>query len=228
MKVEPMTQEIQDPDAVVIKINAALKKLYAQAIGQLDETDSAGAEAWHRRYEVIRTIIEHSPPLYLAGGFATAGDFFTGKIKETRQTVYRGIRVAKLATAHEVATFTAARLSFAIAYVEARDKKPLKNRGDVDFSALQIHFKRDGKSYSKSLNDIAYADHAYAVGQATGHHSMPTKQTPVAKAVTAAVKASGVKDVKATVSKKTLTLRIPLAGISAVGRQLAGFKLPEE
>ncbi len=223
-----MTQEIKDPDAVVVKIDAALKKLYAQAIGQLDEAKRDGAAAWHRKYETVAAIIEHDPPMYLAGGFATDQAFFTAKLEETQQSALRNIRVAKLATSQEVSTYSVARLSFAIAYVEARDKTPIKDRGAIDFATLKVQFKRDGKTHTKSLGDIAYADLVLAVSQATGHSEKSVKQSPAAKAVNAAVKASGVKEAKATVTKTMVTIRVPLTGLGAVARELADFKVPTQ
>lgn len=223
-----MTQQLPTPDAVVVKIDAALKKLYAQALAQLDEARAAGGAAWHLKYITVAAIIEHVPPMYLAGGFATDSAFIESELQETRQLTYRNMRVAKLATAEEVATYSAARLNFAIAYVEARDKAPIKNSGAIDFTALKIHFKRDGKTHSQSLLEIAYADLVLAVSQATGHEAKAVKQSPAAKAVTAAVKASGVKDAKATITKTMVTIRVPLAGLSAVARELADFKLPTE
>ncbi len=226
-KEDHMTHEIKDPDAVVVKIDMALKKLYAFAIAQLDEAGGEGAAAWHKKYSTVATIVDHVPPMYLAGGFATDQAFFTGHLKETQQSALRNVRVAKLATAHEVERYSVARLSFAIAYIEARGQKRIKSRGELAFDELKIHFTRDGKGFVRSLLDISYADLKLAVVQATGHDKKPPKQSPAAKAVIEAVKASGVKDVKTTVTKTMVTLRMPLTGLSAVARELAGFKLPK-
>jgi hypothetical protein len=93
-------------------------------------------------------------------------------------------------------------------------------------ACLKLHFTRDDKTFTKSLLDIAYADLVLAVSQATGHAAKSVKQSPSAKAVNAALKRSGVKEAKATVTKNFVTLRMPLTGLAAVAKELADFTPP--
>ena len=223
-----MTQEIKDPDAVVVKIDAALKRLYADAIGQLDEAKTADAIAWHRRYTTVATVVNHVPPLYLAGGFATEQEFFAAQLQETRQSVNRNMRIVHLATAAEVEKHTPTRLRLAIAYVEAKNKQPLTDRTSVDFDKLKIQLKRDGKTITKLLTDLPYVDLVEAVAQVRGGLSKPAKETPISKAITSALKASGIKGASATVTKTKVTLRAPIVGLPAIIKALSDFKVPTE
>lgn len=222
-----MTQELKNTQNVVVKIDAALKRLYTQAINQLNEAKREGAEAWHKRYLTLANVVEHKPPLYLAGGYATDKEFFDAEAQETQQSVSRHTRVAKLATPAEVAKYSPTRLYWGIAYIEAKQKGPLTNRGSIDFDKLRIQFKRDGKAMSKGLLQLALSELRAAVRLATGHEAKKPKETPAAKAIDAAMKKAGVKSAKVTVSKTTLVLRVPLTGVAAVARELADFVLPK-
>ncbi len=223
-----MTQELKDPDAVVVKIDAALKRLYAEAIAQLDDAKTAGGAAWYKRYSTTASIVQHVPPLYLAGGFATEKEFFAAKLQETPQSVNRNMRVAHLATVAEVEKHTPTRLLLAISYVEAKTKQPIKDRGSIDFDTLKIQLKRSGKIITKLFGAFSYTDLREAVAQVSEGTTKPNKQTPAGKAITEALKASGVKEAKATVTKTKVTLRVPLEGLPAIIKALGDFKLPTE
>lgn len=221
-----MTYELENPDAVVVKIDAALKRLYAQAIGQLDEAETEGSASWHKKYTTVAAIVDHVPPMYLAGGFATDVAFYAAKLDESRQSVSRNVRVAKLSTTAELARYGPTRLFLAIAYVEAKTKQPITSRGAVEFDKLKIQFKRDGKVFNKPLRGLPTADLQMAVSQASGEEPKPRKETPVAKAVLAAVKASGVKGASATVTKTKVTLRVSVEGLIELIKALSDLKMP--
>ena len=91
-EVSPATEPI------VVKVDPNLKRLYQAALQMLAAATAAGAVAWHRRYEAVSAIIEHDPPLYMAGGFATDAAFFSTILQESRGAVTRNPKVAKLAT----------------------------------------------------------------------------------------------------------------------------------
>ena len=105
------------PASVTVTIDASLKKLWLEASEVLSRATAEGAQAWDARYEAIADIVEHQPPLYLAGGFATEKAFFENSVGEDRNTVYRNMRVAKYGTAKEVEAWGPSRLDAAIAFV---------------------------------------------------------------------------------------------------------------
>ncbi len=212
---------------VVVQVDPNLKRLYQAALQLLASATAAGAVAWHRRYEAVATIVEHTPPLYMAGGFATDAAFFSTILQEGRSSVIRNLKVTKLATAAEVARFTASKLSLAITYVEARDKAPVTRRGDIDFEKLKIQFKRGDKVITRTLEKITRPEFLEAIGEQTGRVRAP-KQSPLAKAAIATVKDAGVEGVEAKATKTQLVLRVPFGGLAALGKALAGFKPPTE
>lgn len=133
------------PSAVTVTIDASLKKLWHDATARLRKATAHGALSWDERYEAIADIVEHQPPLYLAGGFATEKAFFEESLGEDRSTIYRNMRVAKYATAKEVETYGGSRLDAAITFVETKNGGPLKGRTPIDFTTLRFPIKEGGK-----------------------------------------------------------------------------------
>ena len=79
---------------VVVKIDAGLKRLYAQAMKRYQDATRKGRMAWRERYEALAALVEHDPPMFIAGGYSTEEEFFKTEVEEARQTVYRNMRVA--------------------------------------------------------------------------------------------------------------------------------------
>ena len=71
-------------------------------------------------------------------GFSTAAAFCEEMLQETQQSVLRNIKIAKVATPAEIATFTVTTLRYGSAYVEAKSKAPIANRGAIDFEASRF------------------------------------------------------------------------------------------
>jgi len=210
--------------AVTVKIGPALKKSYGEEMKTIDRARSQGASAWHELYLATARIMEHDPPLYIADGHTTDGEFLAAELQESRQSAYRNIRVAKLATAAEVAHYSATRLHYAIAYLDAKTGQRVENRKAINFATVRIEFKLDGKVSRKTLDKVTYAELHEAIAQL---RPKPTakKQAVHAKEILEALKRSGVKGATAIVTKQKVTLRAPLDGFEAIIRELSGFKL---
>jgi len=207
---------------VVVKVDAKLKKDWSEASKELQETQGKGAMAWHRKYEVVSAIVNHKPPLYLAGGISIDNEFYEKILEETRQEATRGMRVVKLATVEDVKTYKVGKLNLAITYVEGKGKKALGGRDDIDFAKLRIPVAQSGKVVSKSLRDISYFELREAIRElAIRPRAKPA--SPEMKLVLAALKRSGVKGVKATYTNGALNLRLPMSGVAAIARELTDF-----
>ncbi len=211
---------------VKVTIDVNLKRLYDEAIDSLEAATAQGAKSWDVRYEAIGEILNHNPPLYMAGGFSTDRAFIAQKLKENRQAVYKNIRVARFANADDIERFTPTRLNLAIAWLEAKAGAPLKGNTPVAFERLRFPFKADGKTVSKSLEDITVAELNLALALLKGRESTSKKASPVARALAELIKQSGVK-ATATVSAKSVTLQVPLDGLSKLSGLLAKFVPPE-
>ncbi len=211
---------------VVVKVDASLKRLYAEALDQFEHASAEGAKSWDRRYEAVAEIIEHSPPLYLAGGFASEGDFFAQVLRENRQSVYRHMRVAKYATPDDIERYTSSRIDAAITFVETKNGGPLKGRNPIDFAKLRFAFKREGKIVNKALADITMLELRDALALLKGREASSKKASPLARALNDVLKRSKVKGASVSVSASQVILRLPIAGVDAVVAALATFKSP--
>jgi hypothetical protein len=207
---------------VTVTIDASLKKLWADASARLHAATAQGAVAWDERYEVIADIVEHHPPLYLAGGFATQKAFFAKAVGEDLGTIYRNMRVAKYASSKELELYGASRLDAAITFVETKNGGPLKGRTPIDFTSLR--FPVNGAT--KKLADATVEELRAAIGTLKGHAHTSKKASAAATAISGLLSKSKVKGVTFDVRKDVVVLRVPLASISAAGRALAAFKAP--
>jgi hypothetical protein len=120
-----------------VPIDRALKKRWTEALTKLTRARDQGAGAFDELWETAAEIIEHDPPLYLAGGFATATAFITKELAETERTARRYMRVALFASPKEEARYGISKLDAALAWLEAKAGKP-RGRIPVDFTRLRI------------------------------------------------------------------------------------------
>ena len=208
--------------AVTVTIDPGLKTLWRDAQARYEKATTEGASAWDVRYEAIADIIEHQPPLYLAGGYATERAFFEKVVGENRTVVYRNVRVAKYASAKELERYGASVLDAAITFVEAKNGGPLKGRTPIDFATLRIPVK----SGSKRLADSTVKELRAAIALLRGHARASTKSSPEASAVDGLFKRAGVKGVTFDVRQHTLVLRVPLESIAVVGKALSAYAPP--
>lgn len=223
-----MAKRIQKKQPVIVKVDVALKKLYAEAIRALERATAEGAKSWDVRYEAIGDIVEHEPPLYLAGGYSTETDFFAQVVQENRQSVYRNMRVAKYANPDEIEKYTTSKLDLAITSVETKNGGPLKGRNPIDFAKLRFAFKRDGKTVTKSMNDVVVSELRDSIALLKGKEASSKKASPLAKAIDAVLKKTNVKGASASVTASQVALRVPTADFDTVARAFANFKSPQK
>lgn len=209
-----------------MKIDKHLQALWKGEFAKLEKATSEGARDWDDRYEAIAAILDHQPPLYLAGGHSTDGAFIAAVVKEDKSSLYRNLRVARYASPADIEQYTPSRLDLAISLVEARNGGPLKARTPIAFDKLRFAVKEGEATTTLAFGDMTVEQLRLALALARGREATSKKASPAASAVDAALKKSGVKGVTFSVSKKTLALRIPLDAVAKVARALAGFTVP--
>ncbi len=209
-----------------MKVDTALQALYRETLHHLEQATNEGAQAWDQRYEAIAEMLEHQPPLYLAGGFSTDADFIAQVVQENRQAVYRNVRVAKYATPTDIETYTARRLDLAIAIVEFKNGGPLKAHTPLDFARLRFPVPK-GKTVSmKGLAQCSVADLAAALAHLRGREAASKKASPLAQSVAATLAKAKVKGATAHLVGQTVVLRVPVVGLAKVGHALGTFVAP--
>lgn len=211
---------------VTVDVDKNLKHLWEAEARKLTQASKGEASSWDDRYEAIAAILEHEPPLYLAGGFSTDADFIKKVVREDKSSLYRNLRVAKYANPSEVELYTVSKLDLAIAIVETRNHGPLKGRTPIAFEKLRFPFLDGTETVTRSFPDMTVGQLRSALALARGRDVKSKNASPAAKRIAAALKASGVKGVTFSVSTKTCSLRVPLEGLGRVAKALSGWTAP--
>lgn len=150
----------------------------------LRAADREGASAFDQKWEAVSAIVEHDPPLYLAGGMATVKEFLSKHVGETERTARRYMRVARYASPAEEVRFGTTKLDSILDYFEAKAGQPLEGRLPVDFAKVRLSVKRDDKDVRLGLEELTLDELRVETrklrrsgGQA------PAKASPIAKAI---------------------------------------------
>lgn len=213
---------------VDLEVNQDLRKRWQRAIDAVKDAKREGASAFDVLWETVSEIIDHDPPLYLAGGFATAGAFLTEHLGETERTARRWMRVARYASPAEEARYGVSKLDAVIAYIEAKSGGALQGRLPVAFEKLKIPVERDGKSVQVPL-DEATVD---AVEAATrklrrAEKKPPRAASPALVAITRALSKGKLRGVSAKISGGKLMLgAVPLDALRDLADALRKIQLP--
>ncbi|HVY44982.1 MAG TPA: hypothetical protein VHB21_03845 [Minicystis sp.] len=209
--------------AIEIKVDAALATAWKKVVAVLDASSREGIRAWDRKYEAVGEILAHDPPLYLAGGMATARDFFKAYLPgETPRSILRSVRVAQYASPDEEARYGTSKIDAAIDYLEATHGKA-KGRIPVDFEKLRIPSGKTSLAFPSAT--VAAVKTAARVAARNGRNPPHTKRSPIVVALAQALP-KAAKDVTIHDAGGRLTLGIPLAHVAVVLRALARAQLP--
>ncbi|WP_437969079.1 hypothetical protein WMF04_07190 [Sorangium sp. So ce260] len=213
-----------------MRIDRDLKRRWEEALAQIKASKREGAGAFDDLWETIGLIVEHEPPLYLAGGFSSAKQFYKEHVGETERTAKRLIRVAKHASPNEEARYGVSKLDAALGYIEAASGGEARRRVPVDFARLRIPVRRDGQPDRVSL-DEASVEEIRAATRALRGKPRPAGgagEPPATAALRRALRDAGAPDVKVQVARDKVSLSgIPLSALAKTLRALAAAKLPQ-
>ena len=219
------------PAKVEITVDRALKDRWAALLAKLEDAKREGAGAFDEQWETVGAIVEHEPPLYLAGGFATVRDFLEKHVGENERTARRFIRVAKYASPAEEAKYGVSRLDRAIAYVEAKAGGPAKERLPVAFDKLKVPVEVGGKTTLVPLEKAQVADIEAATRKLlrAEDDAAPAKASPLVKAVIAQLKSKPLHGITVRASGGKLFLgAIAPESLADLSAALLRIKLPTE
>lgn len=227
------TGALSRPVEVEVRIDRDLKRRWEEALAQIKASKREGAGAFDDLWETIGLIVEHEPPLYLAGGFSSAKQFYKEHVGETERTAKRLIRVAKHASPNEEVRYGVSKLDAALGYIEAASGGEARRRVPVDFARLRIPVRRDGQPARVSLEEasveeIRAATRALRGKQRGAGEARGAGEPPAIAALRRALRDAGAPDVKVQVARDKVSLSgIPLAALSKTLRALAAAKLPQ-
>ncbi len=211
---------------VEVKVDRALQRAWKTQLAELEECNRSGTLSWDRKYEAVGAILQHNPPLYLAGGVSTVADFVRKYLPgEDVRSVQRNVRVAQYASPDEEIRHGTSNIDLAIKYLEAKHGAPAKGRIPVDFAKLRVPTDDGSIAFvdasTEQLRDAA------RLAERSGHRTRG-KPSPVVAALIKRLPA-GAKGVTVHYADGHVSLgKIPLALFVKVVRALAAARLPDE
>ncbi len=209
---------------VVVKIDPLLMKQWNETVKRLARSKTAGAAAWDEYWEAFAGILDHRPPLYLAGGFATEAAFLAAYAPEGRSVACHNMKVARVATPKDEEKYGTSKLLEAITFLEAKNGGPLK--APVDFGRIKIPVERDGQTRSVGLAE-ATGDAIREATRAVDKKATDSRKTsPVELAIEKALKPVGVNARQVRLARDVVTLRIKASALQRAGAALAKLRLP--
>jgi hypothetical protein len=209
--------------AVRVPVDTKLRAAWKEQFARLERASREGAGAFDERYESAAAILEHNPPLYLAGGCATFRAFCEEYMHEDERSVRRNIRVAKYATPAQEQRHGTSKIDAALNYIEAKLGHPVEGALPVDLDRLKFD---DGDAR------VSFADATTQQIQAATRalHRKGAKKKSASPVMTAFAKVlSGKKlaTISVRVSGDHVSLgHIPIAAVADVARALAKVKIP--
>lgn len=145
------------PVAVTVPVDRALKAAWDKQSKVVADATRNDARAWDAKYEAVGLIADHSPPLYLAGGFATFTAFAEKFLHEDIHHVRDWIAVAQRASPDEIAQFSATRLALILSFLRSQTKDgALPKR--VEWNTIKITVgKTQKRAVDATLDEIRTA-----------------------------------------------------------------------
>lgn len=214
---------------VDLKVNQDLRKRWQRALEVVKDAKREGASAFDVLWETVAEIVEHDPPLYLAGGLATTKDFLAEHLGETERSARRWMRVAKYASPAEETRYGVSKLDAVIGYLEAKSGA-IEGSLPVALDKLKIPIERDGKTIHLPLAE-ATVD---AIETATRKlkrkdQKHPRAASPALVAITRELSKGKLRGISARISGGKLMLgAVPLDALADLADALRRIELPEK
>lgn len=208
-------------------MNKDLRDRWQRALDAVKDAKREGASAFDVLWETVAEIVDHDPPLYLAGGLATTKDFLAQHLNETERSARRWMRVARYASPAEEVRYGVSKLDAVIGYLEAKSG-PIKGSLPVAFDKLKIPVERDGKITQVPLEEATVEQIGTAARKLnrTGQKH-PVRASPALLAVTRALSKGKLRGISAKISGGKLMLgAVPLDALTELADALRRIQLP--
>lgn len=198
----------------------------SKAMHDAKRDESSGFDAY---WEAVQAIIDHTPPLYLAGGFPTVRAFLAKVVGEKERTAFRMMRVARFASPDDETRYGTSKLDAALTWLAAKGLQLDGPKIPVDFARLKIPATREGKALQLGLADATVAEIAAATRALARKGRAPKKTaSPVQGAIEAGLrKSAALRKVGVQHARGEITLRgIPEGQWDTFVKTAAKVKLP--
>lgn len=217
------------PAKVEVTVDRALKRRWDESVALMHDARSKESSGFDAYWEAVGAVIDHDPPLYLAGGCATVGDFLTKHVGESERTARRNIRVARFASPQEESRYTVTKLDAALGWLEANGLSLAQGKAPIDFATLRIPVVRGDKTERLGLEEATVEEinaATTALRSTKGRSRKPS--TPEIDAVAAALKTDrALRGVGVSFRDGAFSFRdVSAEALAAFARALRKVKLP--
>jgi hypothetical protein len=212
---------------VLVRIDRELRRKWLAVRKVLRATARGAASAFDERWEAVAEVLDHDPPLFLAGGYASAAEFLRTEVGETLRTARRNVRVARYASPAEEARYGVSKLDAVLSYLEARTG-PVTGNLPVDFGRLRIPVRREDGAHRLAVAEATVDEIRSAVRalQRAAKRSS-VRASPIVRAVTAAFSRAPLRGIRIRLAGGSLSFTaVPVAAVAAFAAALAAVRLP--
>ena len=216
-----MAEGTEESSTIRVEVDAALKARWESSRAKITEAQRGGAESFVALWKSVAEVIEASPPLYLAAGFASAKAFVEKFIKVQFRAASRNIQVVRTASRAEIEQYGVTKLDAALGLVSEKN---------ASFAKLRVTVQRKGKTSKVGLDEATVEEIRIAARALRPTRSAPRKgATATSLLLTKALADGKLKGVTARVSKAGITFRgLQVEQLPSLVGILSRFKLRED
>lgn len=157
-----------------VHVDRKLRALWNKHSRIIAKAVTRETRAFDERWESAGAIVEHDPPLFLAGGHRNAEEFFRKVLHEAPRSAFRNIRVAEHASPRDEARWGVAKLDAFLSLLEAKQGRPLGRHQRVRFASARVPISK-----SKTLSlDRATVQQVGAATSRLLHAKGRARKTP--------------------------------------------------
>jgi len=210
---------------VRVPVDPKLKKAYDDLLARIADATKHEAVDFYARWGGAAEIVNHSPPLYTLGGYASADAFYRGVMKENPRNAERYVRVVDFTRPGDDVKFGGvSKLDALLGFIEAKVGHPLVH---PPLPVSLDHLRIPVAGAHKGAKEATVAEVRAATAKLTkSWHKKP--KTPAQSAVLAALaKIDSLKDVQAHEHAGLMTFTgVPIGAMPLFVQALRAAKIP--
>lgn len=207
----------------------ALDHAYQTELARFERGRKDETEGWDEMYEALGRILDHEPPLYLAGGFRSARAFLEDRLPDVdERTARSNIRVATYFTPADERAHTVSKLDLLITYLETVAGGPVAP-AKLNLTKTRVEVPTESGVVSKHFPEVGINELRDAVRLAKRDGTTTkAKAPPVVVAVRKALAAHDIPTVGVRLRAGKLDLSgVPTTKLAAVGKALIATKVAQ-
>ncbi len=198
-------------------VDAGLKARWEVSREKIAVAQKGGSESFVALWKSVTEVVDSSPPLYLAAGFATMKAFVESYLKVPVRTATRSMQVVGVASRAEVEKYGVGRLEAALG---------LLTKDAASFDELRVSVERGGKASKVDLEEATLEEIRIAARKQRPKRSLKSRNT-TAVLLTKALTDGKLKGVTVTVGKAGIMFRgLQVEKLQSLISILSRVKLP--